>query len=186
MNVFNKILVVILLLLLLALCLLLALFPQQTLQAVQQGIGNAAAWLSNLQTQRPWLFSLGQIALAVLSVVIIVPMLWQEVRIRRPRAVRVMTESGSQAAVTTDSVARRLTWHLDQLADVISVTPIVTGSGKVVNVKLNVQTRPEIDVPMKTDEIVSVAKEVITERMGLQLGKIQVHIEHAPYTEGVA
>ena len=186
MNVFNKILVIILLLLLLALCLLLALFPFQTLQAVQQGIGNVAAWLSNLQTQRAWLFSLGQIALAVLSVVIIVPMLWQEVRIRRPSTVRVVTESGTQAAVTTDSVARRLTWHLDQLADVISVTPIVTGNGKVVNVKLNVQTRPEIDVPMKTDEIVSVAKEVITERMGLQLGKIQVHIDHAPYTEGAA
>ena len=52
--------------------------------------------------------------------------------------------------------------------------------------RLDVQTRPEIDVPMKTDEIVSVAKEVITERMGLQLGKIQVHIDHAPYTEGAA
>ena len=62
----------------------------------------------------------------------------------------------------------------------------MTGSGKAVNVKLNVQTRPEIDVPMKTDEIVSVAKEVITERMGLQLGRIQVHIDHAPYTEGTA
>jgi len=186
MNVFNKILVIILLLLLLALCLVLALFPLQTLQAVQQGAANSAAWLRNLQTQRAWLFSLGQIALAVLAVVVCIPLLWQEVRIRRPRAVRVNTEGGSEAAVTTDSVARRLTWHLDQLADVISVTPIVTGSGKAVNVKLNVQTRPEIDVPMKTDEIVSVAKEVITERMGLQLGKIQVHIDHAPYTEGTA
>jgi hypothetical protein len=88
----------------------------------------------------------------VLSVVIILPLLWQEVRIRRPRDVRVITEGGSQAAVTTDSIARRLTWHIDQLADVISVTPIVTGGGKSVNVKLNVQTRPEIDVPMKTEE----------------------------------
>jgi hypothetical protein len=55
-----------------------------------------------------------------------------------------------------------------------------------VNVRLKVQTRPEIDVPMKTDEIVAVTREVVTERMGLQLGKIQVSIDHAPYTEGVA
>ena len=39
---------------------------------------------------------------------------------------------------------------------------------------------------MKTDEIVGVAKEVVTERMGLRLGKIQVSIDHAPYTDGVA
>ncbi len=100
--------------------------------------------------------------------------------------VKVVTESGSNAAVTTDSVARLPAWHLDQLADVVTVTPVVTGGGKLVNVKLNVQTRPEIDVPMKTDEIVAVAKEVITERMGLQLGKIEVHIEHTPYSEEVA
>ncbi len=32
----------------------------------------------------------------------------------------------------------------------------------------------------------SSAKEVITERMGLQLGKTEVHIEHTPYSEEVA
>lgn len=183
MNVINKVLVIVLLLSLLALCLVLALFPFQTLQAVQQGAAQATTWLQNMQTQRAWLFTVGRIALAVFAVLIVFPLLWQEVKVRRPRAVRVITENGSRAAVTTDSVARRLTWHIDQLADVISVAPVVTAGGKAVNVKLNVQTRPEIDVPMKTDEIVSVAKEVITERMGLQLGKIEVHIEHAPYTE---
>jgi len=186
MNVLNKILVIILLLVILALCVLLALFPLQTLRAVQDGAAQAGVWLRTLQADRAWLFALGRVALAVLAAVIILPLLWQEIKPRGPRAVRVLTEGGSQAAVTTDSVARRLAWHLDQLADVVSVTPVVSGSGKAVNVKLNVQTRPEIDVPMKTDEIVSVAKEVITERMGLQLGKIEVKIEHTPYTEGTA
>jgi hypothetical protein len=37
---------------------------------------------------------------------------------------------------------------------------------------------------MKTDEVVGVVKEVVTERMGLQLGKVQVRIKHAPYQEG--
>ena len=142
--------------------------------------------MTTLQSQQPLLYALGRVGLAVLGIVVVLPLLWQQVKPRRPKAVRVVTESGSQAAVTTDAVARRLAWHIDQLADVVSVEPTVTGGRGGVNVKLHVQTRPEIDVPMKTDEIVAVAREVVTERMGLQLGKIQVNIDHAPYTEGVA
>ncbi len=186
MNVFNKLIVIILLLVLLAVCLLLALAPVEALRSAENGLGVAAKWVSDFQFRQPLLFGIGRVALAVLAIVVVFPLLWQEIRRRRPRAVRVVTESGSNASVTTDSVARRLAWHIDQLADVVAVQPFVSGSGKSVNVRLEVQTRPEVDVPMKTDEIVSVAKEVITERMGLQLGKIQVHIDHAPYTEGAA
>jgi hypothetical protein len=186
MNTFNKLIVIILLLVLLVVSLLLALFPIQTLQSASAALLRAASWLQTLQANSPLLYALGRIGLAVLAIVIILPLLWQQIKRRRPRAVRVVTEGGSAASVTTDSVARRLAWHIDQLADVVSVEPYVWGGGKAVNVRLEVQTRPEIDVPMKTDEIVSVAKEVITERMGLQLGKVEVHIDHAPYTEGAA
>ncbi len=186
MNTFNKLVVIVLLLVLLALSLMLALFPVQTLQSVAAALQRAAAWLQTLQASSPWLYALLRVGLAVLGIVVVLPLLWQQIKRRRPRAVRVVTEGGSNASVTTDSVARRLAWHIDQLADVVAVDPFVWGGGKAVNVRLNVQTRPEIDVPMKTDEIVSVAKEVITERMGLQLGKMEVHIDHAPYTEGAA
>ncbi len=186
MNVFNKLVVIILLLVLLALSLLLALFPIQTLQSISIAFSRAAAWAQTFQANQPVLFGLARVGLAVLGLAVVLPLLWQQLKRRRPRAVHVVTESGSSASVNTDAVARRLAWHIDQLADVVSVEPHVSGGGKAVNVRLDVQTRPEIDVPMKTDEIVSVAKEVITERMGLQLGKIQVHIDHAPYTEGAA
>lgn len=186
MNVFNKLVVIILLLVLLALSLLLALFPVQTLQSMSAGLQQAATWVQSLAANQPLLYALARVALAVLGIVVVLPLLWQQLKRRRPRAVRVVTESGSAASVTTDSVARRLAWHIDQLADVVAVEPHVSGSGKLVNVRLDVQTRPEIDVPMKTDEIVAVAREVITERMGLQLGKVQVHIDHAPYTDGAA
>lgn len=186
MNVFNKLIVIILLLVLLALCLTLALIPIQALGAAQLFMGNARTWVQQFQTAQPVWYAVGRVVLAVLAVVIFLPLLWQEIKRHQPRAVHVVTESGSAASVTTDSVSRRLAWHIDQLADVVSVEPHVWGGGKSVNVRLDVQTRPEIDVPMKTDEIVAVAKEVITERMGLQVGKIQVHIDHAPYTEGAA
>lgn len=183
MNVLNRIVVLLLLLTLLALALLLAVLPLETLAAAQTGLSAAAAWLTRLQTQTAWLFVAARIALALLALVIFGLFVRAELRPRRSQAVRVRTEGGSQAVVTTDSVARRLQWHIDQLADVIAVTPEVTARGRSVAVRLNLETRPEIDVPMKTEEVIAVAREVITDRMGLQLGKIEVHIKHAPYQE---
>ena len=162
MNVFNKIIVILLLVVLLALSILLALSPVDTLRTLQTAMGNAAEWVRSFSLRQPVLYALGRVGLAVLGIVVVLPLLWQQIKPRRPKAVRVVTESGSQAAVTTDAVARRLAWHIDQLADVVSVEPTVTGGRKGVNVKLRVQTRPEIDVPMKTDEIVAVAREVVT------------------------
>jgi hypothetical protein len=185
-NVFNKMVVIILLLVLLALSLLLALAPVETLRALQAAMGNAAQWATSLQLRQPLLFSLGRVALAVLGILITVPLIWQEIRRRRPKAVRVITESGTQAVVTTDAVEQRLAWHISQLADVVAVEPSVSGGRNGVGVRLKVRTGPEIDVPMKTDEIASVAKEVVTERMGLRLSKVQVSIDHAPYAEGIA
>lgn len=186
MNVLNKIIVIILLLTLLVLSILLALAPVQTLRALETAMGNAAQWVTTFQLQQPLLFALGRVALAVLGIFITLPLLWQQIKRRQPKAVRVTTESGTQAVVTTDAVEQRLAWHISQLADVVSVEPSVTGGRNGVGVRLKVRTGPEIDVPMKTDEIASVAKEVVTERMGLRLAKIQVSIDHAPYVEGVA
>jgi hypothetical protein len=50
-----------------------------------------------------------------------------------------------------------------------------------VDVNLVLETSPDIDVPMKTEEVIEVTREVIVERLGLKLGKVQVKIKHAPY-----
>ncbi len=184
MNIFNRIVVILLLIVFLAVAVLLAVLPLQTVTAVQRSMENFGVFLANAEKSYLWLYVAGRVLLTLVALLIFGFLLWGEIRPRRARAVRVLTETGSQASVTTDSVARRLVWHIDQLADVISVTPEVTASGKAVNVLLNLETRPEIDVPMKTDEVVRVAQEVITERMGLQLGKVEVRIKHAPYQEG--
>ncbi len=183
MNVFNRIVVILLLLVLLALVILVAVFPIEAAGYAAQGIEAARAFIANLEATYYVLYVAARIALIAGAVILFGLLLWAELRPRRPKAVRVQTDAGSQATVTTDSVARRLSWHIDQLADVISVTPQVTAHGKSVDVLLDLETSPEIDVPMKTDEVVGVAREVITERMGMQLGKIQVRIKHAPYQE---
>lgn len=184
MNIFNRVLVVLLLIALLALAVLIAVMPGQVALAVEGAMRSVRDFLANAEKTYFWLYTAGRVALVLLALVIVLPLLWGELKPRRPKAVSVLTETGSKASVTTDSVARRLTWHIDQLADVISVTPNVTASGKAVNVTLFLETQPEIDVPMKTDEVVRVAREVIVDRMGLQLGKVDVRIKHAPYQEG--
>jgi hypothetical protein len=125
----------------------------------------------------------GRAVLGVVAVLIAFLVVRVEFRRREPRAVKVKGNSGGQASVTADSVSRRLVWHIDQLADVIRVTPEVKARGSVVDVKLLLETRPEIDVPMKTDEVIAVAREVVEERMGLQLGKIEVRVKHVAYDD---
>ena len=55
--------------------------------------------------------------------------------------------------------------------------------GTSVDIKLSVRTTPDIEVPMKTEEILAVTREVVEQRMGLRLGKVEVQIDHAPYAE---
>jgi hypothetical protein len=184
MNAFNRIEVILLLLLLLALAIALAIFPVETIQVAQRLLDRFETLLQAWDQSYHALYMVGRAALLVLALILFCGLMYAELRRRKPKAVRVHTEAGSYATVTTESVARRLVWHIDQLADVISVTPRVTARGKSVNVRLDLQTRPEVDVPMKTDEVVGVAREVITEQMGLQLGQIDVHINHAAYEEG--
>jgi len=46
-------------------------------------------------------------------------------------------------------------------------------------------TEVEVDVEEgeETEEIVNVIREVVEDRMGLHLGRVEVHIKHAPYPE---
>jgi hypothetical protein len=185
MNIFNRIVTIILLIVLLLLALVLAVFPVETLTVLQRTVDYLLTVMPQLESSYYWLYTVGRIGLVVVAVVIIGLLLWGELRPHYPKAVQVHTEAGSHATVTTESVARRLSWHVDQLADVITVEPTVTAHGKAVDVTMALETNPEVDVPMKTDEVVGVAREVITDRMGMQIRKIQVHISHAPYQDEV-
>jgi hypothetical protein len=61
------------------------------------------------------------------------------------------------------------------------VVPLVTSRGGSVDIKLEIETAPDIDVPMKTDEVVAATREIIEHDMGLKLGKLDVHMRYAPF-----
>ena len=183
MNVFNRVVTVLLAVAVLFVVLSLSVFPLLTLDWLA---GTAQTWrdyLSYWELNAWYVYVAVRIVLVVLAVVLCGLLLYLELRRRRTGAVRVVTGEGSKATVVTDSIAQRLVYHVDRLADVMSVRPSVVGRGRTVHVNLDLETAPEIDVPMKTDEVVAVAREVVEEQMGLQMGKIGVRISHAPYPD---
>jgi hypothetical protein len=57
----------------------------------------------------------------------------------------------------------------------------IRGRTRGVDIDLMLETSPDIDVPMKTEEVLELTREVVGERMGLKLGKVQINLKHAPY-----
>jgi hypothetical protein len=125
------------------------------------------------------------VGLAAIAILIVIPLMIAEFpRRKKEPAVTMRTDHG-EIRVTAESIAKRLAWHLDQLADVINVYPTVQPKGDTVNVMLDVETSPEIDLPMKTEEIMLVTREIIEQDMGLKLGKLNVNLRHGAYPEGM-
>lgn len=181
MNVFNRIVMIILIILALVSTLVAAVIPFATLQFLERTLETVRVGLEAMYNSGPLVFMLAQIAAALAAVLIFGTLLVLEIRRGRPATVQVVTPEGGKANILLDSVGMRLSYHLDQLAEVISVTPRVRAKGNVVNVELDVETSPDVDVPMKTQEILHVTREVIEDRMGLKLGRAEVRIRHAPY-----
>ena len=183
MNAFNRGVTILLIAVLLVISIWAAVFPEPlvgwAVQSLDNLRGNLAYWESNYRV----VYVALRLALVVVAVFVLGVLLFLELRRSRPKTVQVVTGEGSSATVITSSVAQRLVHHIDRLADVISVVPKVTGRGSTVHVDLELETGPEIVVPMKTEEVVAVAREVVEEHMGLLLGKITVRIRHAAYPE---
>ncbi len=181
MNFFNRMVTALVLLIILVTGVLLGILPFVALTATQQALSWLQTSLRQGQEANPLFFVVGQIAAVLLALLLPGFLLWLEVRRPQPRAAQMPIEGMAQAQVATDSVAQRLKWHLGQLADVLSVQPTVRASGRRVNVEIEVETTPEIEVPMKTEEVIAVTREVVEDRMGLYLGKLDVRVRHAPF-----
>ena len=161
---------------------LLAAVPQPALGWARQGLDWVEHSLARGATIDPsWLFGALRAGTIVLVTLLALLLLRAELRRKRTPVVKMRPAGGGEAAVTADSIARRLAWHVDQLADVISVTPQVRTRGSSVDIQLDLKTSPDVDIPMKTEEVIALTREVVQIQMGLQVNKIKVNIEHAPY-----
>jgi hypothetical protein len=182
MNVFNRLVIVILLLATIVGIVIVAVVPRETLTL----IGAFFDWLYQsaeiYQTGADWpLFAAARVLIGGGLVIVCLFLLWLELRRPRKKTVRVQKLAGGEARITIDSIAQRLAYNIDQLPDVVKVSPRIDSRSRGVDIDLLLETSPDIDVPMKTEEVLQVTREVVGERMGLKLGKVQVSIKHAPF-----
>ena len=184
MNVFNRIITILVAVVLFFAVVFTTVFPLPTLDWLGQLTGSWRDYLAYWEENARYASVAIRSGIVVIFVVLFGLLMFLELRRRRVDTVQVVTNEGGTAAVVTDSVSQRLVHHIDRLADVISVSPKVSSRGRTVHVDLDLETGPEIDVPMKSDEVVAVVREVVEGRMGLLLGKVNVRIRHAPYPQG--
>jgi len=172
MNVFNRILVLILALAVLVVAFILTVWPQ-----TWTVVGEYMLYLSQYAR-------LAYILVGILVMLLCGLLLLLEVRRpRRAKYVMVDKVTGGQARVLIDSVSRRLNYEVDLLQDVSQVKSRIDAKGRGLRVTVDVMMGPDVDVPMKTDEIIETARRMIEDHMGLKLaGKtkdaITVNIRH--------
>lgn len=181
MTILNRAVAILLWLILLVVVCSLAIAPVYTINLAQNGLAALSDLVETWRTQNPENFAIGQWAIVAAAVAIFGLLLWLEILALRRRGVRVRTAQGGSVEVETNSIGRRLEWHLDQLAEIITVVPVVRSKGGSVDIKLEIEAAPDIDVPMKTDEVVDVTRDIIEQDLGLKLGKLDVHMRCAPF-----
>ncbi len=187
MNAFNRVVVILLLLSIMVMSAILFIVPMQILDIVITFIQRLQVALESSMTGPAALLRIGGgLVFTFFIWVFCGALLWLEVRRPRTKTIKVQKVSGGEAELTTDSIASRLEYNIDQLADVNKVRPTISSGRKGVLVDLELETNPEIEVPMKTEEVQQLTKDIIENRMGLKLDSVRVVIRHAPYPKGTA
>jgi hypothetical protein len=176
MNTFNRAMTILLFVTLMIVLPIVMILPDVVITLLQQFL--SAVLLGMNSYYRVILILLGVISFIICGLV-----LYLEVRRPPRRRVKLQKITGGEVELAVESIALRLEYRLDQLADVVKVIPKIKPRRGSVDVELNLETAPDIDVPTKTEEVCQVARDVIEERMGLKLNKIRVNIKHAPYPE---
>jgi hypothetical protein len=174
MRLFNRVVTILLFLALMIAVPIIMILPAQIAGLVQQYLQFVSSGLSLFH--RAVLVMVGIISFIVCGLV-----LYLEFRRPPRKMVKLESATGGEVELAVESIAQRLEYRIDQLPDVITVRPEIKPRRKAVDVELNLETAPDIDVPTKTEEVYQVAHEVVEGRMGLKLRKIKVNIKHAPY-----
>lgn len=108
-----------------------------------------------------------------------VVLLLLEVRRTTTDSIRISQVSGSEAHLSVQAVAQSLIYYIDALPGVVRVRPRLRAQGQMVDVRLDVETTPDVDVRSKTEEITRTARTVVEQRLSLKLRKLYIHLHHS-------
>ena len=179
MNTFNRVVVILLLLATIIVATIVLVVPRPVIEVLQEWLWNLDM---NLSLADPLVLLVAGVALALLVDIVCAVLIWLELRRRRTNAIRVQSITGGEAELAVDSVAGRLERSISRLDGIVLVRPNVWGRRGGVEVELDLETSPEVDVPTKTEEVCQVTREAVEDKMGLKLRKVRVNIKYAPYS----
>ena len=186
MNVFNRIMMILVILVVFIAVTIGLVVPVESLAVIGGVAGSVLRTLNRIRPEFLLPFRALLILCAILIDVLLVALLFLEVRGPR-HTIRVAKVGGGQVSVTAESLAERIQYHVDQLADVIKVQVKVAPRGGGVDLDLNIQTGADVNVPEKAEQILEVTRQVVEDKMGLKLGrKPRINIHAMPYPGVVA
>ena len=179
MNVVNRILVVLSILVWLGLCVALVVDPLLAIDMTMQGVEQFKSALFDSQ-----FYTYYVVGVAVF-VLILLLLLWLELKRPRRRTARIKIKGGGNAQLEVASVAQSLEYRIDELAGVRKVHPRITSRGRDVDVRVDLDTSPSVNIPVLTAQIVDLAHDIIEGQLGVKIrGKVQINVKHEPYPRG--
>jgi hypothetical protein len=176
MNVFNRIVMVLLIIAVIAGGIFMLLRPMDVLNLGASGIKMLQ---DQVYDSRFFMFFAigGGITLFILLL-----LLWLEVKRVHFRIARVQTKGKSNTWLGIASIAQSLELRIDELAGVRTAKPRVTSFGKDVEVFVDLDASPAVNIVALTDQVTQTCLDVIETQLGLKVrGKVSIHVSQQPY-----
>jgi uncharacterized alkaline shock family protein YloU len=177
MNIFNRAVVILHILLLVGLLIVAAVVPNTVLSRLLYTVQQAQA---TLQLYWPTSYVVF-LAIAVLLVFGLIMLLWLEVRPSASNKVLIRNRDGTRTELSTSSLADSLRRSIDEIDDVFKVKSVVQGKRSGLDILLNLETTPEIDIPSKMQEVSQAARDLVERKMGLKVANLRVQVKNTPY-----
>jgi hypothetical protein len=181
MNVFNRIVMVLLILALMALGVLLITMPLRAIDTLADVIASTRG-LSVFTDNALYTYFVIGVGLLVVFLFILLIL---ELRQPRQKTVRIRTEGDGRARIGVESVTQSLAYRIDELPGVRNARPRINSRGNDVDVAIDLDTSPSVNVPSVTGEVVKLAHEIIETQLGVKIhGPVQVNVSHEPFPRG--
>jgi uncharacterized alkaline shock family protein YloU len=178
-RVFNRAVVILETLLLIVTLIVAAVVPNTVLDRLLYTAQQAQSTLQLDWPRSYFVFLL----VAIVLIFLLLVLLWLELRPQSRKTITVRGRDGTEAEVSTSSVAQSLQRRISEVPDVSRVRATVRGVRAGVDVVLDLETAPEIDIPSKMDEVSQAARDLVESKMGLHVARIKVNIKQVRYGE---
>jgi hypothetical protein len=173
-NTLNRILIVFLCLLFIAALTALFLLPH----IVLNGLGRwMLDWGNYFETMDPWTRTGIGVLLTVVVDLLLLVVIFLEVRRRRPHFIRVQQIAGGMANISTESVIELVQHRLDPLPGVIEVMPHIQAKGNRVSAHVDATVARGANVPQIANQLIQTIQAVLTDELGLRIaGQPEVQV----------